>query len=365
MAQNNTPKIDRDSAANVPLPRRNLTRGRKVSESDNYQKILESIIESIERYSLCDVKTDQVIVALSGGKDSLLLARALQDLGVDVRPVTVDMGYEQGWADKIIALARPLGIAPEVVDARRPLGGSTVSIQIGRRMEILDSIAPSGISGETPCTHCYNVKVIALEAVAHRDRISRVAFGHHMTDAIASLIKEGLMQVDRWDDENAKFSRRNFELLIERLVNESADFSDKPIPKSLTSRISDLVHTGKLDTDEPPRQPLRGNGKQVEIIRPLFLIDEQKIKNAVIDLNLMTADSGCGHGAAKNTQTPREMVHFRLLEGLQNQAYYSMLRGLVLHGIQSNGSAQVQARKRRSEVLGAHYKTITDYLDKI
>jgi len=119
-------------------------------------------------------------------------------------------------------------------------------------MNILDSIPASSGSKETPCTHCYSAKVLTLDVVARRNKITKVAFAHHMTDAIASLVKEGLMHVDRWDNGNNKFVRQNFELLVERLVMESVDFSGKPQSNSLTARIVDLVHAGKLDTDEPP-----------------------------------------------------------------------------------------------------------------
>ncbi|MGH9931523.1 MAG: hypothetical protein ACREA9_20130, partial [Pyrinomonadaceae bacterium] len=216
-----------------------------------------------------------------------------------------------------------------------------------------------------PCTHCYSVKVLALETAARRDEVTRIAFAHHMTDAIASLIKEGLMYVDRWNNDHSEFDRKNFELLVDQLVAESADFPGEPLPNSLTSRLVGLVHTGKVDTDEPPRQPLRQDNPSVEIVRPLFLVNEHQIRKTSTDLSLRTADSGCGHGATQVTQTPREIVHFRLLNSLENRAYYSLLRELVLHGIAPNGSARVQARKRRSEMLGAQYKPSTDDLEKL
>lgn len=365
MARNSEARSGKRSIAGVPLPRCGSELDRAVSENHGYQRILKAALETIEHYSLFDTRTDHIIVALSGGKDSLLLTLILRDLGVNIHPITIDMGYERGWADEIAKLAQPLGITPEVIDVRRPVSGAAVAVQISRRMDILDSIPTSGSSSETPCTHCYSVKVLALETAARRDEITRVAFAHHMTDAIASLVKEGLMHVDRWDNDNSEFDRQNFELLVEQLVAESADFPGEPLPSSLTSRLVDLVHASKLDTDEPPRQPLRRGRSPIEIIRPLFLIDEHQIRKATIDLSLRTADSGCGHGATQVTQTPREIVHFRLLNSLRNQAYYSLLRELVLHGIAPNGSARVQARKQRSEMLGALYKPPTDDLDKL
>jgi tRNA(Ile)-lysidine synthase TilS/MesJ len=274
------------------------------------------------------------------------------------------MGYESGWADKIRKMARPLGLTPEVVDARRPIGGNTLSLQIGQRMNILDGIAPSGSASATPCTYCYSVKALALEDAARRHESTKVAFAHHMTDAVASLLKEGLIHIDRWDYRHMRYDRANFEVLVDRLAGETAKSADRLTQGDLLGRIAGRVGAGKLDTDEPPRQSINESGSSIEVIRPLFLVDERLINQAKSELRLLTADSGCGHGATQNTETPREMIHFRVLYQAHPD-HLSSMKNLVLKGIDPTGNGRVRARRRRAEFVGSAYKPPTKNLDKL
>lgn len=350
----------------LPRQRGNSRRGHRASPGENYRLIREAVSSCIDRYDLSTLSSERIIVALSGGKDSLLLARCLIDLGADVIPITIDMGYERGWANRIKAFASAIGVTPRILDVRGQTGSSNlVDLQISRRMEKLDSIPMSGASDATPCTHCYSVKVLALDSTARREGVTKVAFAHHMTDAIASLVKEGLMHLDRQLFRHSQYIRTNFELLVDQLRAEAERPPDKLGPESLTNSLAALVEDCNVDTDEPPRQPLRVDESQCEIIRPMFLVDESQIRRVVADMGLQTADSGCGHGATASTQTPREIVHFRLLNELSDTAYYQLLKGLVLRGISDDGTGKVRARQRRSELLGPYYKPPADDLDKL
>jgi hypothetical protein len=328
-------------------------------------RIVELAAETIERYSLCQLNGERIIVAVSGGKDSLILARVLCELGYDVGVITIDMGYESGWADKVRRLARSLGLTPEVIDARRPIGGNALTLQIRQRMNILDEIATSGNSRVTPCTYCYSVKALALEDAARQHKSTKVALAHHMTDAVASLLKEGLIHIDRWDYGHMTYDRANFEVLVDRLAAETAESSPRLLRQSgLLCRIADRVGAGKLDTDEPPRQSLHERGSSIEVIRPLFLVDERVINQAKSELRLLTAESGCGHGATQNTQTPREMIHFRVLYQAHPD-HLSSMKTLVLNGVDPTGDGRVRARRRRAEFVGQAYKPPTNNLDKL
>lgn len=334
------------------------------SHSVAFSRVVELAAETIERYSLCQSNNERIIVALSGGKDSLILARVLRELGLDARAITIDMGYESGWADEITRLARPLGLTPEIIDVRRPIGGYTLTLQIRRRMDILGGIPTSGGSNVTPCTYCYSVKALALEDAARRHESTKVAFAHHMTDAIASLLKEGLIHIDRRDHGNITYDRENFAMLVDQLAAETAEFSRGLRPSGLLGRIADRVGAGELDTDEPPRQSLNENSSSIEIIRPLFLVDERQIDETKSELRLLTAHSGCGHGATQSTQTPREMVHFRVLYQAHPD-HLSLMKGLVLKSVDQTGNGKARARRRRAEFVGPAYKPPTNDLDKI
>ena len=291
-------------------------RTRKVKIPGN---LLDKIAQTIERYDLL-VPRERVIVALSGGKDSLLLAIALRELGFDVTPVVVDMGYETGWSRRLTDILRTVDFTGEVLDVRTSHTSTTrepVTLQIRRRIDILNDLGTIPDNVNTPCTHCYSVKVLALSSASKRYGISKVAFGHHGTDAAASLLKEALMHIDRWDYGHRAFHRGNFATLVDRLAQECMS-SPISYTEGLLARVEDLVCKRRIDTDEVPRQGLIRSADDVSLIRPLFSVQESEIINAKEQLMLHTEASGCGHGATLVSQTPRQMVHDRVLSKAQS-----------------------------------------------
>ncbi|MGA7705776.1 MAG: hypothetical protein WB998_12870 [Solirubrobacteraceae bacterium] len=304
-----------------------------------------------------------MVVALSGGKDSLSLCLALQEFKIEFVAVIVDMGYEAGWADRVRSHAISVGVAPEVVDVRRNAARSDARfITLASNLAVLDK-PQTPIDTFTPCTYCYNAKVIALEETAHRLGASRIAFGHHRTDACASLLKEALMHIDRWDRGHESYQRSQFEDLVASLHEDAQCCTTDGSSPPLIRRITDLVENGRVDTDEPPRQRLR-EGCEIDIVRPMFFVDEGLISATVADAELQTEGSGCGHGATVATQTPREMVHFRILAVVENAAFSKWLSGLLGSCVARDGYAKVEARRRRAELLGGAYKPVAVGLDK-
>jgi hypothetical protein len=330
------------------------------------EDLLIAVQGTIERYSLLE-SGERIVVAFSGGKDSIVLALALKSLEFDVAVTAIDMGYDSRWPERITELAQLLGVDVEIVSARGPAPASSGPTLLGirKRIEILDQINELGTS-VTPCTHCYNVKVLALESAANRFGTEKVAFAHHMTDASASLIKEALMRIDRWDMNHSTFARANFTVLVDKLATEASNFrNDIEEAFPLTRRISELAGGGFVDTDEPPRQPLRSDCAGIEIIRPLFDIDEDMIIRQIEDLHVNPEGSGCGHGATVNTYTPREMVHYRILREAAKQDFLIRIREIVEIGIDGQGSASTRSRQRRPEMLGTGYKPVEAGYDKL
>jgi hypothetical protein len=321
----------------------------------------------IDRYSLID-PGDSVIVALSGGKDSLLLTLILRALGINHVPVVVDMGYEPGWGQRVRQITDAVGVTARFIDARRPhpkMGAAhPTAAAIRSNAALLDTLPRQALTNFTPCTQCYNLKVLALSTVASTYSASKVAYGHHLTDAAASLLKEAIMHIDRWDRLHAKFERTNYERLLNALIREGVRYKSD-VPSTLLDRISELVQYGAVDTDEPPRQQLLPGHSELEIIRPLFLLDEHALQDARDRMNLRTEGSGCGHGGTAMTQTPREMVQFRLLHAVPNSGFRRHVKRLVVSSIDDKGRARVGSRRRRQELLGPHYKPAMGNSDKL
>lgn len=330
-------------------------------------QVLNSVTDTIERYNLVD-RSRPVLVALSGGKDSLLLCLALRELGIVHNAVTIDMGYEAGWADRIRQRAQAVGIVPEIVAARDAqvmpaLAGSTGIVRRG--LTILDTVSATKPHAVTPCTYCYSVKALLLDAAAIRTGATQVAFAHHMTDAVASLLKEALLHIDRFDRRHARYDRTNFESLVSELATAANRYGtdrDQPILRA----VEELVEASRVDTDEPPRQPLRRDFPDgTEVVRPFFGLDEDTIIRVIAHSGIRTEDSGCGHGLTLSTQTPREMVHHRVLAGRGDTEFFAHLARLVRLGIAPDGTTVTRSRQRRDALLGAQYKPVVDQFDKL
>jgi tRNA(Ile)-lysidine synthase TilS/MesJ len=274
---------------------------------------LEQIRSTTTRYGLVESGAP-VIVALSGGKDSLILALGLREIGHPVIPVVVDMGYETGWASRVSEQVKPLGLSPEIIDVRKDKNSEAtkdVILQIRSRIDILNEMGTLPDNRNTPCTHCYSVKALSLYSASKRHGVPQVAFGHHGTDAAASLIKEGLMHVDRWDSNHEAFSRLNYAKLVDEFQAELLSF-DNTQPGPIMRRIAELAESGVIDTDEPPRQRLIETADDVSVIRPMFSVRESTIIAIKQDRKLQTEASGCGHGATDSTADgprPRPQRH--------------------------------------------------------
>jgi predicted subunit of tRNA(5-methylaminomethyl-2-thiouridylate) methyltransferase len=318
-------------------------------------EISQAVDATLRRYDLAD-PDEEIAIAFSGGKDSIGLCLCLQQLGHPFQAIAVDMGYESAWARRIAALAAALGINVSIVSVRGPqFPGMRDAdhLQIRRRLKILSSITSSGSSSVTPCTHCYNTKVIALDNAVRDRGLAKIAFGHHLTDACASLLKEAILRIDCIDLGHELYTRNNFESLVQELALEGADY-----PRTgggLTRRITELVQDRRIDTDEPPRQRLRIDNDGVDIIRPLFGTWENMLIRLSAELKVTPEGSGCGHGATANTETPREMVQYRVLRNSSAQ-FSAHIAALVLGGISQDGRTSIKARYRRTEDLGAGYK---------
>lgn len=330
-------------------------------------ELLNSAADTIRQHSLID-QSRPIMVALSGGKDSLLLCLTLREMGIAHRAVTVDMGYEPGWADRINQRAHMIGITPEIVSARestRVPSLGPVPAGLRRRLTVLDTIDTATKAAATPCTYCYSVKVLLLDAVAARTGTTQVAFAHHMTDTAASLLKEALLHVDRFDRGHSRYERANFESLVWELATAADDY-EAGRGQPLLSTIESLVNAKHVGTDEPPRQPLRRDRPDgVQIVRPFFGVDEDAIIRAVSRSGIQAEGSGCGHGATLASQTPREMVHHRVLAGRGDTKFFAHVTRLVRDGVGPDGSSTTRARLQRQELLGRQYKPIIDEFEKL
>jgi hypothetical protein len=305
-----------------------------------------------------------VLVACSGGKDSTYACLALRELGYDVYPLMVDMGYSRSWAGRVAENLRSLGFSPICIRARS--ASQIVAVDIAepsllqRNLDIVSQQMPG--ARFTACTGCYNSKVLVMLGYisnAIGPVFDRIVFGHHATDVAASLLKSALMYIDRWDRGNVEYDPERFRRL-------AAEFREAALRDTLGafSRVGELVSTHKASTDEPPVQDLVA-GSDASIVRPLFDVWEYEIEADRRIMGKLEA-SGCGHTSSASTQTPREIVQYEIIKALESgQISGVMLMALVRDCITEEGRLFANARRMRAELLGEAYKPGYRGMDKL
>lgn len=140
-----------------------------------YRKgIWSPFVLAVKKYRLIK-KGDKIAVCISGGKDSMLLAKLLQELQkhgeteFDLRFIVMDPGYNKENRKKIEENAKLLGIPIEIFET--------------------DVFASSlAAAGDAPCYLCARMRRGYLYAKAKELGCNKIALGHHKSDVIETTL---------------------------------------------------------------------------------------------------------------------------------------------------------------------------------
>lgn len=140
-----------------------------------YRKgIWSPFVLAVKKYRLIE-KGDKIAVCISGGKDSMLLAKLLQELQnhgeteFDLRFIVMDPGYNKENRKKIEENAKLLGIPIEIFET--------------------DVFASSlAAAGDSPCYLCARMRRGYLYAKAKELGCNKIALGHHKSDVIETTL---------------------------------------------------------------------------------------------------------------------------------------------------------------------------------
>lgn len=136
--------------------------------------IWSKFIQAIKEYSLVN-EGDKVAVAVSGGKDSLLMAKLFQELyshgpvKFEVEFIAMDPGYHQHIKELLISNCEYLKIPIKLFDSHI--------------FQIVDNIAK-----DYPCYMCAKMRRGALYAKAQELGCNKLALGHHFDDVIETTM---------------------------------------------------------------------------------------------------------------------------------------------------------------------------------
>ncbi|HBH1905347.1 TPA: tRNA 2-thiocytidine biosynthesis protein TtcA [Clostridioides difficile] len=159
----------------VPFEERLPVRDIEKSIIKKYRKNLWSkFMKSIRDYKLVE-EGDKIAVAISGGKDSILMAKMFQELkkhgqvNFDVEFIAMDPGYHANIRQLLIDNCEYLNIPIHLFDSRI--------------FEIADEIAK-----DYPCYMCARMRRGALYSKAEELGCNKLALGHHYDEVIETTM---------------------------------------------------------------------------------------------------------------------------------------------------------------------------------
>ena len=192
------------------------------------KEIWSKFVKSVQNYDLIN-ENDKVMVCISGGKDSFLMAKCIQELirhgkiKFDAKYVVMNPGYNEKNLQLIKDNAKRLNVPIEVFDSEI--------------FDIVDSLTEGN-----PCYLCARMRRGHLYNKAKELGCNKIALGHHFDDVIETT-------------------------LLSMLYG---------------SEIKTMMP--KLYSD---------NYKGIELIRPMYLIKEASVKAWVKSNNLLFINCAC------------------------------------------------------------------------
>ncbi|OQC11291.1 MAG: tRNA 2-thiocytidine biosynthesis protein TtcA [Tenericutes bacterium ADurb.Bin087] len=145
----------------------------------HFRELLAKIKKADELFNLIQ-DGDKIVIGISGGKDSIVLFTALNTYKrysqktFTLYPVILDLGFTPFDASAYIAFFNNQGYDLIVNDSR----------DVAKILEIQQT--KQGLA-KLPCSICSRMKKAAINEVAHKLGANKVAFAHHIDDALETL----------------------------------------------------------------------------------------------------------------------------------------------------------------------------------
>src|SRR5690554_3532142 len=219
----------------VPFNERKPLKDIERSIIKTYRKhIWTKFIKAVKEYELIQ-DGDKVAVAISGGKDSLLMAKLFQELhkygtqNFELEFIAMDPGYHPDIRDLLEDNCRYLDIPVHIYEANV--------------FEVADKIAQ-----DYPCYMCARMRRGSLYGKAQELGCNKLALGHHFNDVIETT-------------------------------------------------MLNLLCNGSMKTMMPKLKAQ--NFQNMEIIRPLYLIEEDYIKRFIQNSGIWPLNCACMVAAKK------------------------------------------------------------------
>ncbi len=137
------------------------------------KEIWSNFVKAVQEYELIQ-ENDSIMVCISGGKDSFLLAKCIEELQkhgkfkFDAKYVVMDPGYNEYNRQMILDNAKTLNVGVQVFDS-----------------DIFDVVASTE---KNPCYLCARMRRGYLYSKAQELGCNKIALGHHFDDVIETTL---------------------------------------------------------------------------------------------------------------------------------------------------------------------------------
>lgn len=227
----------------IPLSERKPLKEIERSIIKTYRKpIWVKFIQAVKDYELVQ-EGDKIAVAISGGKDSLLMAKLFQELQrhgkvhFELEYIAMDPGYYETNRELLLSNCEHLNIP--------------VNLYESGIFEVVDRIAQ-----DYPCYLCARMRRGSLYAKAKELGCNKLALGHHFNDVIETT-------------------------------------------------MLNVLYNGSFKTMRPKLKATNFEGLQ--LIRPLYYVKEEDIKRYTMNNGISCMNCGCEVAAQKTSSKRREV----------------------------------------------------------
>ncbi len=202
-----------------------------------------SIGQAMHDYAML-ADTDRVLIAVSGGVDSLVLTWILQywqrkaPINYKITAIHIDNGFDDSTSRKVAEQLQNIGVPHQVEKT-----------DFWQR-------AASAEDGKSVCYHCARLRRNRLFAIAEEQDFNKIAFGHHKDDILETFF-----------------------------IN--------------------LLYAGNISTMVPKQRLFEG---RVHIIRPLAYLDKKDILEIADSAGILPVKNPCPKDNGSKRQAARKVV---------------------------------------------------------